>query len=81
MAVHRRKIVGMQPAKRVPRRAFTRTNEPGGFVRSLAKMARWESQFDYSNLDELIAALRKTNALEESPATYKLLNVDGSPET
>jgi hypothetical protein len=62
-------------------RALTRTNDPKGFVKSLAKMARWASQFDYSNLDELIATLRKTNALEESPATYKLLNADGTQES
>lgn len=62
-------------------RALTRMNDPKGFVKSLAKMARWASQFDYSNLDELIAALRRTNAMEESPATYKLLNLDGSQET
>ena len=37
-------------------------------------------QFDYSNLDVLIAALGGTNALEESPAQFRLLNVDGSTE-
>jgi hypothetical protein len=62
-------------------RALTRTNEPGGFVKSLAKMARWSHKFDYSNLDNAITMMRTTNALEESPAAYKLLNADGSPET
>lgn len=61
-------------------RALTRTNDPAGFVRSLAKMARWASQFDYSNLDALITTLRATNALEESPAQYRLMNADGSYE-
>jgi hypothetical protein len=61
-------------------RALTRGNEPSGFVRSLAKMARWASQFDYSNLDGLITTLRGTNALEESPAQFRLLNADGSHE-
>ena len=61
-------------------RALTRGNDPVGFVRSLAKMARWCSQFDYSNLDALIAALRATHALEESSAQYRLLNADGSTE-
>jgi hypothetical protein len=61
-------------------RALTRANDPVGFVRSLAKMVRWTSQFDYSNLDTLIEVLRKTNALEESPAQFRLLNVDGSNE-
>lgn len=62
-------------------RALTRGNDPVGFVRSLAKMARWSSRFDYSKLDKLIATLRTTNALEESPANYRLLNADGSKET
>jgi hypothetical protein len=61
-------------------RALTRRNDPRGFVRSLAKMARWASQFDYSNLDTLIRSLRATNALEESPAQFRLLNADGSYE-
>lgn len=59
-------------------RALTRGNDPEGFVRSLAKMALWSSQFDYAELPELIAALRGTNALEESPAQFRLLNADGS---
>ena len=61
-------------------RALTRANEPAGFVRSLAKMARWSSQFDYTDLNVLIAALRRTNALEESPTQFRLLNADGSTE-
>ncbi len=59
-------------------RALTRSNAPGGFVKSLVNMARWSSQLDYANLDALIATIRMTNALEESPAAYKLLNADGS---
>jgi fido (protein-threonine AMPylation protein) len=61
-------------------RTLTRTNDPAGFVRSVAKMARWASQFDYSNLDAFITTLRATNALEESPAQYRLMNADGSYE-
>lgn len=61
-------------------RVLTRNNEPEGFVASLAKMARWCTQFDYENLNALIEALRRTNALEESPMRYKLLNSDGSAE-
>ncbi len=59
-------------------RLLTRNNEPEGFVRSLAKMARWCSQFDYTDLDTLVAALKKTNALEESPVRYHLLDIDGA---
>lgn len=40
--------------------------------------ARWSSQFDYTDLDAFIATLRKTNALEESPARFRLLNADGN---
>jgi hypothetical protein len=62
-------------------RALTRKNQPEGFAASLAKMAKWCLQFDYTNLDTLIQQLKKTHALEESPAQYKLLNLDGTPET
>lgn len=58
-------------------RALTRANDPAGFVTSIAKMARWAAGFDYSNLDRLITALRQSNALEESPAQFRLLGADG----
>ena len=61
-------------------RSLTRTNEPAGFARSIAKMARWCAQFDYSDLNRLIADLKTTNALEESPVQFKLLNLNGSTE-
>ena len=60
--------------------ALTRKNVPKGFVDSLAKMARWSSQFDYSDIEASLAAVRQTNALEESPVEYRLLNVDGGVE-
>lgn len=59
-------------------RVLTRSDDPKGFIAALTKMAHWCSQFDYGNLNALIAALRQTNALEESPAQYKLLNLDGT---
>lgn len=62
-------------------RALTHGNDPRGFVRSIVKMARWTSQFDYSNLDMLIQSLRASNALEESPTQFRLLNADGSSGT
>lgn len=61
-------------------RLLTRSNEPASFVAALAKMARWCAQFHYGDLDELILALRKTAAMEESSAQYKLLNLDDSSE-
>jgi hypothetical protein len=62
-------------------RVLTRNNEPDGFVSSLVKMTNWCVQFDYSDLNGLIAALKKANALEESPAQYKLLNLEDSSAT
>lgn len=59
-------------------RALTRTRSTGGFIRCLVKMALWSSQFDYADLDSLIATLKTTNAFQESPADYRLLNADGS---
>lgn len=61
-------------------RLLTRSNEPASFVAALAKMAKWCAQFNYGDLDELILALRKTAAMEESSAHYKLLNLDDSSE-
>ena len=59
-------------------RNLTRNQQPEGFVRSIAKMARWCAQFDYVDLKLLIAQLKATNAFEESPVQFKLLNLDGS---
>jgi hypothetical protein len=59
-------------------RNLTRNQQPEGFVRSIAKMARWCAQFDYADLKPLIAQLKATNAFEESPVQYKLWNLDGS---
>jgi len=54
-------------------RALTRNNEPDGFIKALAFAARWCSEFDYSDLPRLIAALRASKAFEEWPTHYKLL--------
>ena len=59
---------------------LTQMNQPDGFVRAIGKMAVWCSQFDYAQLDPLIANLRLCNALEESPVRFKLLNLDRSVE-
>lgn len=45
-------------------RNLTRNNDPDGFVRSIAKMANWCAQFNYSDVQELIQELKQTNALE-----------------
>jgi hypothetical protein len=44
----------------------------------LAKIALWSSQFNYESLDPLIEEVRKTNALEESPVEFQLLNLGAS---
>lgn len=58
-------------------RALTRNNEPDGFIKALGYAAHWCSEFDYSDLPGLIAALHATNAFEESPTQYKLLAAHG----
>jgi len=55
-------------------RALTRSDDPDGFIRALAFAVRWCAAFDYSDLLSLVAALRATNAFEESPAQFKLLD-------
>jgi hypothetical protein len=59
-------------------RALTRSNEPDGYIKALKLAAQWCAQFDYSKIDSLIQTVRATNALEESPVAYHLLNKDGS---
>lgn len=59
-------------------RALTRSNEPDGFIKALRLAAQWCAQFDYSKIEPLIQTVRATNALEESPVAYHLLNKDGS---
>jgi len=56
-------------------RALTRSSNADGFVRSLERMVIWCSEFDYEDLDALIATLRASNAFEESPVQYRLLRL------
>ena len=55
-------------------RALTRSNEPDGFIKALAFAARWCARLRYGDLPALIASLRATNAFEESPTQFKLLD-------
>ena len=57
---------------------LTRYNDPAGYVKTIALMAQWTAQFNYADLPKLILDLTKTNAFEESPIQFKLLNADGS---
>lgn len=61
-------------------RALTRADEPEGFIKALAFAARWSTGFSYGNLPALIASLRATNAFEEPPNRYKLLNPPSTTE-
>jgi Fic/DOC family len=55
-------------------RALTRSNEPDGFIKALSFAARWCARFTYADLPALITSLRATNAFEESPTQFKLLD-------
>ncbi|CAM3779497.1 Fic family protein [Bordetella tumulicola] len=57
-------------------RALTRGKETEPIIQAISKTATWCAQFDYVHLDKLLAQLRKTNAFEESPAQFRLLNLD-----
>lgn len=59
-------------------RALSQANEVDAFIAALVKAAQWCAQFDYANLPALIAMLKTCHAFEESPATFRLLNGDGS---
>jgi hypothetical protein len=59
-------------------RALTQANETEGFISALTKAANWSAQFEYLDLQSLIATLKGCNAFEESPARFRLLNSDGS---
>ena len=77
--IHEHKAASCDPTRHVDcLRKLTRENEPADYARSLAKMAHWCAQFDYTNLDGVISNLKKTNAMEESLTRFQLLNIDGS---
>ncbi|MEO8818691.1 MAG: Fic family protein [Paralcaligenes sp.] len=60
-------------------RALTRGKETEPLIRAISKMAAWCVQFDYVRLDKVLAQLRRTNAFEESPTQFRLLNLDEPP--
>lgn len=62
-------------------RQLSRQNEPRADIRALALMQAWTVAFDYSEIDRLIASVKKTNALERSRNQFKLAMPDGSPLT
>jgi hypothetical protein len=54
-------------------------DDPGAHIRALALIQKWTLAFDYSDIDRLIDAVKKTNALERSRKQFKLMMPDGSP--
>lgn len=60
-------------------RQLSRQNDPAGHVRVLTLMQAWTVAFDYSDIDRLLASIKKTNALERSLNQFKLTMPDGAP--
>ena len=54
-------------------------NDPTGHIRALSLMQRWTVAFDYSDTDKLIAAVKRTSALERSRGEFRLTMPDGTP--
>lgn len=50
-----------------------------GLLHILALAQQWTIAFDYSEVDALIATVKRTNALERSRAEFTLTMPDGTP--
>ncbi|WP_186308514.1 hypothetical protein [Paraburkholderia sp. BCC1885] len=62
-------------------RVLTHGQQTEPLIKAISRMASWCAQFDYSDLGNLVLQIRGAHALEESPAEFRLLNVDGSRAT
>lgn len=60
-------------------RQLSRQDIPDGLIHALALMQQWTAAFDYTDVDALIEAVRRTNALERSRVQFRLTMPDGSP--
>lgn len=60
-------------------RQLSRQNDPAGLTRALSLMQQWTVAFDYADVNALIEAVRRTNALERSRVQFRLTMPDGSP--
>lgn len=60
-------------------RQLSRQNSPNSLIRALALMQQWTVAFDYTDVNALIEAVRRTNALERSRVQFRLTMPDGSP--
>jgi hypothetical protein len=59
-------------------RQLSRQDNPAGHIRALTLMQDWTTAFGYSDIDQLIASVTHTNALERSRNQFKLTMPDGS---
>ena len=59
-------------------RQLSRQNDPAGYIRALTLMQAWSIAFDYSEIDQLLARTKATNALERSLSQFKLAMPDGT---
>jgi len=55
-------------------RVLTRQGKPGPFIAAMQKIQQWSSEFDYTDLDRVIAHMKACNALEKSRRQYRLLS-------
>jgi hypothetical protein len=60
-------------------RQLSHQNNPDGLIRALSRMQQWSIAFDYADVNALIEAVKRTNALERSRAQFHLSMPDGSP--
>ena len=60
-------------------RQLSRQDNPDGLIRALSLMQQWTVAFEYADVNVLIEAVRRTNALERSRVQFRLTMPDGSP--
>ena len=60
-------------------RQLSRQNDPVGLTHILPLAQKWTVALDYSNVEQLIDMVKRTNALERSRAQFTLTMPDGSP--
>lgn len=59
-------------------RALTRRNDPEPVIRAISRIAAWATLFDYTDVHQVVAAMKKANAFQEEPREFRLLRPDGS---
>lgn len=58
-------------------RALTRQNDPEPLVAAMVRMARWTATFDFGNYADVLSAMHRSNAFEDSPTQHRLLDGNG----